>query len=200
LPGWKKKAFIDHQERWTAAIDHVNAGALNGAGTNQGANPHEIPQGDPAREIVTTRTLTAPRDLVFAVWTDTKHVSRWWGPNGFTTTTHSQDLRVGGTWIFVMHGPDGTDYDNVVRYDVITPPEYLAYTHGSSEDPQMFQAFVYFEDCGEKTKVTLRMVCRSVAECTHMREFGAVEGAQHTLARLQQFLDEDGAPAAQTGA
>jgi uncharacterized protein YndB with AHSA1/START domain len=64
-----------------------------------------------AREIVISRVIEAPRELVFEAFTEVRHLSRWWGPEGFTTTTHSFEFGVGGEWAFVMHGPDGTDYD-----------------------------------------------------------------------------------------
>ena len=62
------------------------------------------------REIVISRIIDAPRELVFEAFTDVRHLSRWWGPTGFTTTTRAFEFRVGGEWVFVMHGPDGTDY------------------------------------------------------------------------------------------
>jgi uncharacterized protein YndB with AHSA1/START domain len=74
------------------------------------------------REIVVTRVFDAPRELVFDAFTDPAHISNWWGPDGFTTTTHEMDVRPGGTWRFVMHGPDGVDYDNIIVYREITSP------------------------------------------------------------------------------
>src|ERR1700739_1087034 len=78
-------------------------------------------QRDP-RSIIGTRVFDAPRDLVFSVWTDPKHLAQWWGPNGFTTTTYSFDFRPGGTWRFVMHGPDGRDYQNLINFEEIIRP------------------------------------------------------------------------------
>jgi uncharacterized protein YndB with AHSA1/START domain len=65
------------------------------------------------REIITSRVYDAPRELVFKAWTDPKHIARWRGPNGFTTTIHEMDERFGGARRFIMHGPDGVDYKNV---------------------------------------------------------------------------------------
>jgi uncharacterized protein YndB with AHSA1/START domain len=61
------------------------------------------------REIVITRVISAPREPVFEAFTEVRHLSRWWGPEGFTTTTRAFEFRVAGEWVFVMHGPDGTD-------------------------------------------------------------------------------------------
>ena len=73
--------------------------------------------------IIATRELDAPRDLVWRVWSDPKHLAQWWGPDGFTTTTSAFDMREGGVWRFVMHGPDGRDYDNRITFDEIVKPE-----------------------------------------------------------------------------
>jgi Activator of Hsp90 ATPase homolog 1-like protein len=61
------------------------------------------------REIVVSRVIQGPRRLVFEAYTDVRHLSRWWGPDGFTTTTHAFEFRPGGVWEFTMHGPDGAD-------------------------------------------------------------------------------------------
>ena len=59
------------------------------------------------REIATTRFFDAPRELVWKVWTEQEHIGQWWGPKGVTTTTYSMEVKPGGVWRFVMHGPDG---------------------------------------------------------------------------------------------
>lgn len=80
--------------------------------------------GDTAdREIVISRLIHAPRELVFKVWTDPKHVAHWWGPNGFTNTIHEMDVRPGGVWRFIMHGPDGVDYPNKIVYKEVVKPQ-----------------------------------------------------------------------------
>src|SRR5262245_9107115 len=82
--------------------------------------------------IITQREFDAPRALVFEVWTDPKHLAQWWGPQGFTTTTSAFDMRVGGVWRFVMHGPDGRDYQNRITFDEIVKPERIRYHHGGA--------------------------------------------------------------------
>ena len=79
------------------------------------------PTGETAqRELVITRIFDAPRELVWRAWTDPKHVAQWWGPNGFTNTIHEMDVRPGGVWRFVMHGPDGVDYANKIVFGEIS--------------------------------------------------------------------------------
>jgi uncharacterized protein YndB with AHSA1/START domain len=77
---------------------------------------HSPGTGQDARTIVTTRVFDAPRELVFEAWTNPKHLVQWWGPHGFTTTIRAIDARPGGVWRFVMHGPDGVDYENRIVY------------------------------------------------------------------------------------
>jgi len=139
-----------------------------------------------ARTIAATRVFDAPRELVFDTWTDAKHISNWWGPRGFTTTTHEMDVRPGGRWLFVMHGPDGTDYDNEVVYHEVVRPERLVYTHGPSP---VFDVTVTFEEVGGKTHMTMRLVFASAEFRNQVaEEFGAVEGLHQTLDRLEEEL------------
>src|SRR6476661_1165020 len=98
------------------------------------------------REIVISRVIDAPRELVFEAFTEVRHLSRWWGPTGFTTTTASLEFRVGGEWDFVMHGPDGTDYTEWISWTEITPPERIALLHGAFRgDPDAFESVLTFE-------------------------------------------------------
>ncbi|MGH6771211.1 MAG: SRPBCC family protein [Xanthobacteraceae bacterium] len=143
------------------------------------------------REIVLTRVYDAPRDLVWTAWTDPKHVVHWWGPNGFTNTIHEMDVRPGGVWRFIMHGPDGRDYKNRINFIEVKRPERLVYTHGGDDDvePVNFHVTVTFEDQGGRTKVTLRSVFPTAEERDRVvKEYGAIEGGRQTLARLADYL------------
>ena len=86
-------------------------------------------------EIVTTRVFDAPREWVFQAWTDPKQLEIWWGPDGFTNTTHQINVRPGGVWRFIMHGPDGVDYSNRIDFEEIVKPERIVYSHsGGGKD------------------------------------------------------------------
>lgn len=138
------------------------------------------------REIVITRVIDAPRELVFKVWTDPKHVVQFWGPNGFTTTIDEMDVRPGGVWRFVMHGPDGADYKNKFVFVEIVKPERLVYDHVSGPK---FMSTVTFDDQGGKTRVTMRMLFETVAERdTTVKVFGAIEGGKQHLERLADYI------------
>lgn len=141
--------------------------------------------------IIATRVLDAPRDLVFAVWTDPKYLAQWWGPNGFATTTHAFEARPGGIWRFVMHGPDGRDYQNRITYDEVVKPKRIVYRHGGGDDvePVRFSVMVTFEDMNSKTKLTMRMQFPSAAERARViKEYGADKGLVQTLARLSDYV------------
>ena len=142
------------------------------------------------RELVITRVIKAPRERVFDAWSDPQHISNWWGPHGFTTTTAAMDVRVGGHWRFVMHGPDGTDYQNLIVYTEVTRPERLRYDHsdGGANELPSFKTVVTFEEQGAHTLLTLRMICATVEQYEGFKAFGATEGGHQTLERLDQFL------------
>jgi uncharacterized protein YndB with AHSA1/START domain len=144
-----------------------------------------------ARELVITRVIDAPRELVYEAWTDPKHLAQWWGPTGFSTTTRRFDFRPGGVWRFVMHGPDGRDYQNRITWDEIARPERLTYHHGGDEDvePVQFRTVVTFEEVGGKTRLTLRAVFPSAEERNRVvRDYGAEEGAKQTVGRLAEYV------------
>ncbi|MBI3714745.1 MAG: SRPBCC domain-containing protein [Betaproteobacteria bacterium] len=165
---------------WSQILDHLST--------------HLSTAGDPVstREIATTRIYDAPRERVFSLWTDAAHLAQWWGPNGFTLTTQKMDLRVGGEWIFVMHGPDGTNYPNHIVYNEITAPERLVFSHGENLNsaPGLFHMITAnFTAQGDKTHLSMQMLFRSKAERDAVAEkYGAVEGMQQTLGRLGSYL------------
>jgi uncharacterized protein YndB with AHSA1/START domain len=100
------------------------------------------------------------------------------------------EVRVGGVWRFMMHGPDGTDYPNKIVYLEIAAPERLVYDHSDDgEGSAEFQTTVTFVAVGrDKTKVTLRATFASKEARDAAAKFGAIEGGQQTLARLDQHL------------
>lgn len=147
------------------------------------------------RELVMTRLFDAPRDLMFSVWTDPKHVAQWWGPRGFTNTIHEMDVRPGGVWRLTMHGPDGTDYPNVIVFKEVKKPEKLVWSHSSDDenDPGQFESTVIFEEQGKKTLITMRMVFQSKeARDMVVEKYGAVEGHKQTMDRLEAYLAKTG--------
>ena len=142
------------------------------------------------RVIILTRTFAAPCDLVFATWTDQRHIGQWWGPKGFRTTTAQMDVRPGGLWVYTMHGPDGTDYPNWIRYTVIDRPHRLEYDHGSElGTPTWFHTVVTFTAQGNLTRVTMTSVFPTAeARDAVVQRYGAIEGGKQHLSRLGEHL------------
>jgi uncharacterized protein YndB with AHSA1/START domain len=146
-----------------------------------------------ARQILIDRIVDAPRELVWKAWTDPTQVIHWWGPNGFTTTVERMDVRPGGVWRYVMHGPDGTDYPNQCTFIEVVPPERLVFTLGGGakgERAAQFESTWRFEAQGRRTRVVIDMRFRSAAERDHVaHRYGAIEGGQQTLQRLAERLE-----------
>jgi uncharacterized protein YndB with AHSA1/START domain len=142
------------------------------------------------REIVITRVIDAPRDLVFEAFTEVRHLSQWWGPQGFTTTTRAFEFRVGGEWVFVMHGPDGTDFQEWISWTEIAPPERIALLHGESRaDPNAFESVLTFAREGEVTRVEMRTVFPTKEFRDEVVEkYHAIEGGQQTLGKLAAYV------------
>jgi uncharacterized protein YndB with AHSA1/START domain len=145
------------------------------------------------REIVITRVFDAPRELVWEAWTKPEHVARWWGPRGFTTTIEEMDVRPGGVWKHVMHGPDGADYPNHSVFTEVVKPERIVFAHGGSRKGGpgvQFESTWTFDALDDgQTRVTIRMVFPSAEDRDRVvREFGAIEGGKQTLARLGEQL------------
>jgi uncharacterized protein YndB with AHSA1/START domain len=118
------------------------------------------------RTIVIERELDAPRELVWKVWTDPDEVTRWWGPEHFTTPREKIefDLRPGGFCRLTMVGPDGQEYPNDGHFVVVEPPERLSFGQQSTENPMIEsgETTVEFVEIGERRTrviVTSRMIC-----------------------------------------
>jgi uncharacterized protein YndB with AHSA1/START domain len=144
------------------------------------------------REIVLSRLLDAPREMVFAAWTDPKQVVQWWGPHGFTTTTQEMAVAPGGVWRFVMHGPDGRDYRNKIIFSEVVKPERLVYRHAGEEDTEhvRFHVTVTFEAQAGKTLLTMRMLFATAEEREEVvTRYGAIEGGRQTLERLAAHVE-----------
>jgi uncharacterized protein YndB with AHSA1/START domain len=148
-------------------------------------------------EIRLQRIYAAPVQAVWDAWTDPAQAAHWWGPRGFTLTTHSKDLRPGGSWVYTMHGPDGTDYPNITHYFEVEPLARLVYDHGASADsPPLFRVTVTFADIDGQTHLDMRMALASPEAAAQTRQFIRQAGGNSTWDRLDEYLgkklkDED---------
>jgi uncharacterized protein YndB with AHSA1/START domain len=142
-------------------------------------------------EISITRVYDAPVDAVWDAWTDPEQVGQWWGPRGFTITTHSKDLQPGGIWHYTMHGPDGTDYPNKTLYHVVDQHKKLVYDHGGNDERKpMFRVTVLFSELNGKTTMEMTMALPTAEEAAATRKFIKAAGGNATWDRLAEFLKD----------
>ena len=140
-------------------------------------------------EIDITRIYDAPVQMVWEAWTDPKQVAKWWGPRGFTITTHSKDLRTGGSWSYTMHGPDGVDYKNKTQYLEVEKYSRLVYDHGGNDDrPPLFRVTVQFTEIAKKTNMEMIMALPTVEAAVEAKKFIKKAGGDSTWDRLAEYL------------
>lgn len=145
-----------------------------------------------ANEIRIIRIYDAPVKAVWDAWTDLSQVVKWWGPRGFTLTTHSKDLKDGGSWVYTMHGPDGKDWPNFTRYHVVEPMKRLVYDHGANaEDAKpLFRVNVEFRDVNGKTELEMSMRFATPEEAKQSRAFIREASGNSTWDRLGEYLEK----------
>jgi uncharacterized protein YndB with AHSA1/START domain len=133
------------------------------------------------REFVHSRLIDAPRQRVFRAFSDPKHLARWWGPNGFSSTFEVFEFKAGGTWRFVMHGPDGTDYPNESIFREIAPTERITLEHLS--EGHHFFLTITFTAQGDKTLVGWRQLFDTAEHKQRIAKF-VTEANEQNLDRL----------------
>jgi len=145
-----------------------------------------------SNEIQIIRLYDASVKAVWDAWTDPNKAAKWWGPRGFTITTHSKDLCVGGHWRYTMHGPDGVDYPNHTKYFEVEPLRRLVYDHGGNDtQPPMFRVRVNFTDINGKTRMDMTMILPSPEAASETKKFIKKAGGNATWDRLAEFLKKE---------
>ena len=139
------------------------------------------------REILVTRVIDAPRELVFAAFTEREHAEQWWIPNG---TTHEWNGQPGGFWRYSQPGPGGAEYSFKVKFIEMDKPSRFVYDYGTdAEDaPEPVRTTVTFEDQDGKTKVTLQLLFATTVELENAMKYGAAKGAKLALDNLANYL------------
>jgi uncharacterized protein YndB with AHSA1/START domain len=140
------------------------------------------------REIVVTRLLNAPRELVFATFTEREHVKNWWVPSG--TTIHEWNAKPGGHWRYSMPGPDDAQLPFKVQFIEIDKPHRLVYDYGTDAEnaPEPVRTTVTFEEQNGKTRVTLQLMFATAVAREEAAKYGAAAGAQQALGSLADYL------------
>lgn len=140
------------------------------------------------RQLVVTRVVAAPRALVWEAFTDPKHVGHWWGPFGFRITTAEQKMAPGGAWRFTMHGPDGTDYPNLLEYVAMEKPSRLVFRLGTGKPGEVLcDTEITFVEEGARTRVTLTQTWPTVEGAAQARTY-AIEGGNQTMTRMEAYV------------
>ncbi len=147
---------------------------------------------EPGRQdVVITRVFDAPRDLVYAAYTDPAHVADWWGPEQYTTVVEEMDVRPGGRWRYVQRGPDGAEFGFHGVYHLVSPPEQLVYTFEFEGVPgHVVMETIRFEDLGDgRTRLVDVGVFQSVEDRDAMVASGMESGADESMNRLAALLE-----------
>jgi uncharacterized protein YndB with AHSA1/START domain len=137
------------------------------------------------RELLISRLINAPVALVWEVWTNPEHIANWWGPNGFTNTIIRMDIRPGGEWNLVMHGPDGTNYPNKSIFKDVIVHQKIVFEHFAPK----FTSTIKFEEQGDKTFLTWHMLFESESEfIAVVKAHKADEGLRQNVEKLEAYL------------
>jgi uncharacterized protein YndB with AHSA1/START domain len=143
------------------------------------------------REIHVERIFDAPRDRVFAAYTDAELIPRWWGPRSTTTVVEELDARTGGFWRFTMRNEDGSETVFRGVFREVTAPERIVQTFEWDGMPGHVSVdTAVFEDLGERTKVTSTSIFHTREERDGMIESDMERGMNETYARLDELLEE----------
>lgn len=142
--------------------------------------PYTDPTAD--REFMHSRLIDAPRERLFRAFALPEHLARWWGPDGFSNTFETFDLRVGGHWRFVMHGPDGSNYPNEIVFRELAVPERVVLEHLGSM--HHFFLTITFTEAKGKTLVGWQQVFDTAQHKQAIAKFVAPANEQN-LNRLE---------------
>jgi len=121
------------------------------------------------REILSSRIINSPVEMVYQAFENPNHLKNWWGPEGFTNTIHEFDLRVGGNWKLTMHGPEKGNYENSSVFKTVLPNKLISWERKSQP---LFDMEIAFEKLEEnKTQISFKMIFATAEECEKMRKF-----------------------------
>ncbi len=141
------------------------------------------------QEIVVTRLFDAPRELVFAAFTEQEHIEQWWAPKG--ATIHEMDVKPGGVWRYSQPASNGSLNPFKIKFIELDKPARLVYDYGmdAANAPDPVRTTVTFEEEDGKTKVTLQLLFATAAERKQAVKYGAIVGAMQALETLADYLE-----------
>lgn len=145
--------------------------------------------------IVLSRTFDAPRQLVFQMFTEPRHLAQFWGPKVTHVSVCAVDLRVGGEFRVDMRGPDDAIYSCTGTYREIVPPERIVYAATTADDnpcgaglPPRSVVTLTFAMVGQKTKLTVHAQLESVAARDAAIAGGFSAGWNDAFDRIEEML------------
>lgn len=156
---------------------------------------------DDRLDLTLTRTIDAPRALIWQVWTDPEHVKKWWAPRPWTTVACELDLRPGGIFRTVMRSPEGQDHPNDGCFLELVKNEKMVWTtalepgyrpavgetgQGCSDMP--FTAILTLEEHAGKTKYFVRVLHRDEADRRKHEDMGFNLGWNQCLDQLIELV------------
>ena len=149
------------------------------------------------KEMIIERVFDAPRELVYRAWTEPEHLAKWWGPQGMSVVTVEHDFTIGGSWRFEM-GPTGGEggmplksiFREIVPLERIVTDETMEKVEGQDAPEEMMTVTVTFEDQGEKTKMTMRILHASTELREKSEEIGIQFGWGSSFDSLDDYLVE----------
>lgn len=157
--------------------------------------PRSAAEDSAAPELTITRVFDAPRSLVFKAWTEPERAARWGGPEGFTTTSSTMDVRPGGRYRSCIRSPEGVDHCMQGVYREVVEPERLVFTFAWEDAEgrpgrEMLVTITLAED-GGRTRMTFH---QAVFESVEDRD-GHREGWSSSFDLLERYLVADQANA-----
>jgi uncharacterized protein YndB with AHSA1/START domain len=138
------------------------------------------------RELSMTRTVNAPIKLVWEVFTKPEHIKHWWGPDGFTNTIDKMDVKVGGIWEFIMHGPNGMDFKSKNVFKEIVKEKRIVFENASGQN---FLTTLSFTAEGKKTTIKWEMLFESKEQRNEIvKTYKADIGLKQNIDKLEEYL------------
>ena len=147
-------------------------------------------------KLVVERVFNAPRELVFAAFTEPDRIAQWWGPREWQTRNVTMDVRPGGVWHYVMTGPGGMESWGKATYNEVTPPSRLVYLDEFSDAegnpnpdfPGILIEYNFEEIEGGRTRMYSVATFASGDALKAVLEMGMIQGMTESLDRLEELL------------
>jgi uncharacterized protein YndB with AHSA1/START domain len=156
---------------------------------------HVTVPAEDARTLVITRTLNAPRTLVWKMFSDPYHLAQWWGPKGYTNRVEKLDFRTGGSWQHVMIDTDGKEYPTDNTIIEVKEPERLVYLNAPADPkifgdnpPPGFTKTLTFEEVAGGTLLTLVCTFDTEEHKERITRRGFSIGTNQSFDKLEDYL------------